>query len=501
MRKIREILRLYYSCHLSVRQISQSCKVSRPAITGYLNKVKTFNLSWPLPENLSDEDLDTLLFPTERKLRNQVKTPDWEYVCRELKRKGVTRQILWEEYIEKNPDGISYSLYCTYLREWLKKQDVTMRIVHKAGEKVFVDYAGPTVSVTTDQGIINAQIFIAVCGASNYTYVEATASQNLNDWTSSHVRAFKFFGGTPQIIVTDNLKSGVTKADYYEPDINRCYHELAKHYDLAVIPARSRKPKDKAKVEGAVLIAERWILARIRDEQFFSLVALNKRISELLKEFNQRPFQKMNGSRASMFEEIERHELKALPEIHYEFADFKIARVNVDYHIEYKNHYYSVPYQYVRNEVTLRVTAQIIEIFAKNVRIASHFRSNKKGAHTTIPEHMPKKHQDYATWTPERISQWANKVGPATSELTRRIIESRQHPQQGFRSCFGLLRLEESYSAARLEVACERALMYGTYTYQSVKSMLKSGFDKKKVNEQPVKSIQHENIRGQSILQ
>ena len=501
MRKLKEILRLYYSCHQSQRRISVSCSVSRPTIKKYIAKMKKAGFTWPLPDNITEEQLEASLYPPEHPNTFSAAPPNWGELSKELKKKNVTRMLLWEEYIEQNPNGLGYSRFCSCFRDWLRCQDPVMRQIHKGGEKLFIDYAGPTVPVYINGEIKNAQIFVATFGASNYTYVEATFSQNLFDWLSSHVRAFKFFGGVPKILVPDNLKSGVTKACYYEPDINKSYHDLSVHYDTTVIPARSRHPKDKAKVENAVLVTERWILAKLRHFKFFSLAELNRKISELLIQLNNKPFQKMDGCRKSLYEEVDKPLLQPLPIQHYQFSEFKLAKVNIDYHVEYKKHYYSVPYQFVRQSVELRITENTLEVFSKNNRIASHLRSDRKGFHTTTKEHMPKKHQHYSEWSPERILSWGGKIGPCTRELLDMILKSRKHHQQGYRSCLGVLRLEKNYGSNRLESASARALKYKAISYKSIHSILKCGLDRVHTKTTSKFSISHDNIRGQSILQ
>lgn len=502
MIKLREILRLYYECKFSHRKIAISCNVSSSTVSDYLARTKAIDLSWPIPANITDSDIEELLFPKNKHLITGKPLPDWEVVSKELQKKGVTKQLLWEEYIEVNPDGIGYSRFCDLYRTFLNNnQEVSMRISHKAGEKLYVDYAGQTVDIHTENGVIAAAIFVATFGASNYSYVEATTSQSSKDWLLSHVRAFKFFGGCPEVLVPDNLKSGVTKACYYEPIINETYRELAEHYGIAVIPARKRRPKDKAKVETSVKIASMWILARIRHEKFFTLYELNQRIRELLLRFNQRDFQKIQGNREQMFLEVDKPALKSLPADDFKYSEKKLARVNIDYHIEYKGHYYSVPYTFAKKQVKLLIAEHTLEIFHENQRIASHVLSVKKGSSTTIDDHMPPKHQKYKEWNPERISKWAESIGPATCELIKRIMKSRKYPEQGFRSSLGIIRLEKKFGAQRLEQACLRALNYNALSYKSVKSMLESGFDTIPVSSnKKQQSIHHENIRGQTIL-
>lgn len=501
MRKIREILRLKWSCGLSHRQVAQSCGVARPTVTEYMQRAQAAGLSWPLPAELDDSALERLLFPALVPSRLPPRAlPDWAWVHQELKRKGVTLFLLWQEYKAICPEGYGYTWFCTHYQAWAQKLDVVMRQEHRAGEKLFVDYAGQTVPVQDPvSGTIHqAQIFVAVLGASSYTYAEATWTQSLPDWIGAHVRAFTFFGGVPELIVPDNVKSGVTQAHRYEPDLNPTYQEMAAHYGAAVVPARVRKPRDKAKVESAVLLVERWILARLRHQTFFSLAALNTALPSLLEVLNQRPFKKLPGSRLGLFETLDRPALKPLPATPYEYAEWKKARVNIDYHIEVDGHYYSVPYQLVRQQVEVRLTANCVECFYKGQRVSSHRRSTHKGRHTTLPEHMPKAHQHYLDWTPERLVRWAQTTGPATAQLVATILASRPHPQQGFRSCLGIMRLGKTYGQERLEAACQRALALDACTYKSLESILKHGFDRHPLTPDRVSPplIHHPNIRG-----
>jgi len=380
-----------------------------------------------------------------------------------------------------------------------------MRQTHKAGEKMFVDYAGQTVSVldkTTGEKDFGAQIFVAVLGASNYTYAEATKSQTLGDWTNSHVRAFEYFKGAPEVVVPDNLRTGVNKACFYEPELNRSYQDLADHYNTVILPARVRKPRDKAKVENAVLVVERWILARLRNRTFFSLGALNIAISELLEDLNHRSFKKLPGSRHSQFETLDKPALQSLPQNRYVFSQWKKVRVNIDYHVELDRHYYSTPHVLVGKQLDLRYTATTVEIFHHHKRIASHRYSHHAGKHTTVPEHMPKSHQKYLQWTPSKLIRWAHSIGPATAELTEKILTSRPHPEMGYRSCLGIFRLAKDFSSPRLEAASNRALAIGASSYKSVQSILKNGLDKEAVPQQipPTPETHHGNVRGKDYF-
>lgn len=503
MRKIVEVLRLKSDHQMSNRQIAKSCSLSHSTVRDYLDRTRLAGLAWPLDPALDNATLEGMLFPHNAPLFSAERgMPPMEYLFKELKRKGVTLQLLWYEYKQANPEGYHYSQFCHRYREWVSKLDVTLRQEHRAGEKLFVDYAGqtiPIIDLATGEEI-PAQIFIAALGCSNYTFAEASLAQDLPSWIRSHVHAFEFFGGVPGILVPDNLKSGVTHPCRYEPDINPTYQDLAQHYGTTVIPARPGHAKDKAKVESAVLVAERWILAALRNHSFFRLTELNHCISQKLQELNSRKFQKLDTTRKAMFDSLDKPALKALPCTPYEYAEWKKARVNIDYHVEVDRRYYSVPYQLVKEQVDIRLTATTVEILFKNKRVASHPRIHRQGGFTTLHEHMPKSHQKYLEWTPSRIIQWAEQQGgPMTKKLITAVLDSRPHPEQGFRSCLGIMRIGKHYSPDRLEAACARALTIKAYSYKSVESILKNGLDQlplpfeAKEHHQPQT---HPNIRG-----
>lgn len=501
MRKIRECLRLRFEAGLSGRQIAASLQVARSTVGDYERRFAGAGLSWPLPDSLSDAELERRLFPPPPAVPAKTRPiPDWAVIHQELRRPGVTLMLLWEEYRAAYPQGFGYSWFCKAYEAWSGRLDVVMRQHHRAGETLFVDYAGQTVEVIDRRSgeIRTAQIFVAVLGASNYTYAEATWSQGLSDWIGAHVRAFELLGGVPAVLVPDNLASGVSKAHRYEPDLNPTYAELAEHYGVAVVPARVRKPRDKAKVEVGVQLVERWILAALRRRTFFSLRELNAAIAELLVRLNQRPFKKLPGSRCEAFEAIDRPALRALPASPYVFATWKRVRVNIDYHVEVDGHYYSVPYALVKQALDVRLTEHTIECFHRRQRVASHARSTLKGRHTTVAEHMPKAHQKYAEWTPERLVRWAEKSGPATAGVVGHILANRPHPQQGFRSCLGILRLGERYGAQRLEAACQRALRLNACRYKSIESILQRGLDRQPLPEQRTLDLpaNHDHLRG-----
>jgi len=500
MRKIKEVLRLRWEAGRSHREIAASCRLGATTVGDYLLRAQAAGLSWPLPEGMDDEELDRRLFPPTPGAAHERPLPDWPAIHQELRRKGVTLGLLWQEYRAVHPDGYQYSQFCDLYRRWARAVDPVLRQHYVAGERLFVDYAGQTVPVvdrrTGEER--EAQIFVAVSGASNYTYAEATWTQGLADWITSHRRCFEFMGGVHALIVPDNVKSGVTSPCFYDPDLNRTYQDLAEHYGTAVLPARVRRPRDKAKVETGVQCVERWILARLRNRRFFSLAELNRAIWELLAEYNRRPFQKLPGCRQSLFEELERPVLRPLPERPYEYAQWRKARVNIDYHVEVERHYYSVPYQLVRQEVEVRLTQTTVEILHRGKRVASHLRSFAQGRHTTIPEHMPRNHREYLDWSPSRLIRWAQQMGPATAAVVEQILSARAHPAQGYRACLGILRLGKRCGEGRLEAACRRALAVEALSYRSIDSILKHGLDAQPLPEALplVSPIAHPHIRG-----
>ena len=499
MRKIREVLRLYHAAGMSVRAIARSVKASPSTVGEYIRRAEVHGLGWPLPGSLDDGELERRLFPAPAPSGTRRPLPDWSKVHRELRRKGVTLALLWQEYKASHPEGLQYSWFCEQYRAWASTLDVVMRQEHRAGEKMFVDYAGQTVPVVDRETgeERQAQVFVAVLGASSYTFAEATWTQTLPDWTASHVRAFEFFGGCPELVIPDNLRSAVSRAQRYEPDINPTYHDLADHYGVAVLPARARRPRDKAKVEVAVQVVERWILAALRNRTFFSLAELNAAIARLLERLNARAFRKLPGSRRSLFEQLDRPALRPLPTERYVFAEWKKVRVNIDYHVEVDGHYYSVPHALVRRQLDVRLTATTVECLYRGQRVASHPRSTLKGRHTTADEHMPEKHRQMGQWTPQRFIRWADSIGPNTAALITNVLRSRRHPQQAYRSCLGLLRLANTYSEARLEAAAARAMAIGAHSYRSVASILAHRLDENPPEQIELGvPIEHDNIRG-----
>lgn len=499
MRKVREVLRLKHACGASDRLIAQSLGIGRTTVGEYLRRAAVVGMTWPV--ELDDAELERLLFTPAGFYEGPTRPqPDWSRMHAELRRRGVTLMLLWEEYRAEHADGYGYSRFCDLYGEWRKGITATMRQPHVAGEKLFVDFAGDTVPVIDGlTGEVRAaHVFVAVLGASNYTFAEARWSEGLADWIGAHVDALAFLGGVPKLIVCDNLKAGVTAACRYEPGINRTYQDMATHYGTSILPARVRRPRDKAKVENGVLIVERFILARLRNRQFFSLEELNQAIRELLDELNARLMRKLGASRRAFFEALDLPALKALPDEPYQYAEWKKCRVAPDYHVDLHGHLYSVPHALIREVLEARMTGTTVELFHRGRRVASHARSALRNRHTTISEHMPSSHRRYAEWTPARIAREAERVGSATAGLCAAIMRAKPHPEQGFRACLGILRLAKSYGSERLEAACRRGLDIGATTYGSIASILKSGLDRAYREEGTVEPspIDHTNIRG-----
>lgn len=499
MRRIKEVLRLHFEQNRSRRLIAQTVGASPTTVGDYIARAQAAGLTYPLPENLDDDELDRLLFPLPPPVTAQRAEPDWPAVYASLRTKGMTLTLAWQEYKSVHPDGYQLSWFFQAYRQYVGKLGFTLRQFHPAG-RCFVDYSGATASVIDEATgeVREAQIFVATMGASNYTYVEATWSQKLPDWIRSHVRLLEFLGGVPELLIPDNLKSGVKQASFYDPQINPTFREFAAYYQFTVLPTRPRKPRDKAKVENSVLIVQRWILARLRNRRFFSLTELNVAIAELVRDMNTRQFKKLPGNRQSAFDSIDRPALKALPEQAYEYAQWGLARVHIDCHIEVDGHYYSVPYRWLREQVDTRLTDTVLEVFAKGKRIASHVRSYDRGRHTTVVEHLPPKHQQYLGWSAERLASWAERIGPSVKLVVERLLAGREHSQQAYRTCLGVIRLGKTYGDDRLEAACHRALHVNAVAYRSVESMLKTGMDKKPLILEPAQTTLplHENVRG-----
>lgn len=500
MHKINDVLRLRHEAKLSHEKIGLALGLSKGVVAKYLSLSQAQGLSWPLPDGMDDAALARQLFPVADKPDRLVE-PDYPHIHQELKRKAVTLQLLWSEYATAHAEqAYRYSRYCDLYRAWVARQKRSMRQRHLAGEKLFIDYCGPTMGVVDPSTgeLRQAQIFVAVLGASSYTYAEATWTQGLPDWIASHQRTFRFLGGVPTLLVPDNLRSAVSKPCRYAPQPNDTYQEMARHYGVAILPARPYKPQDKAKAEVGVQVVERWIMARLRHHTFFSLAELNSAIAKLLVELNARPFQKLPGSRQSAFETLDKPVLRPLPDEAYDYAEWKQAKAGIDYHIEAAKHFYSVPHRLVGQRLDVRLGSALVEIFHHGQRVASHPRQ-AKGGFTTLPEHMPTAHQQHQQWSPERFLRWADDIGPCTREVVKRQLQERPHPEHGYRACLGLLNLARRFTRPRLEQACERALALGAPGYRSIHSILQSGLDRQPLNS--ASSTQgelplHENVRG-----
>jgi transposase len=507
MRQIREILRQKWALRLSHRAVAGSLGVGLGTISSVVTRAQAAGLDWAQIEPLTETVLESRLYGRpEVAGQRQRPWPDCAWIHAERAKPGVTLELLHLEYLERHPDGYRYTQFCDIYRRWLKRRGLSMRQVHRAGEKMFVDYAGqkPHLVDPTTGEVRAVELFVAVLGASNYTYAEATLTQQVPDWLASHQRAFSFFGGVTSAVVCDQLKSGVTVACRYEPGLQRTYEEFAQHAGTVILPARPAKPRDKAKIEVAVQIAERWILARLRHETFFSLAALNARIAELLADLNARQMRRYRASRRELFERLDQPALRPLPSAPFVYAEWKFARVNVDYHVALDDHYYSVPYTLLHERVDARLTATTVEVFHRGQRVAAHPRSPLRGRHTTDPAHMPKAHQQHLEWSPSRLIAWGRTIGPHTAALVDAILADRPHPEQGYRSCLGILRLAKRYGDARLERACARAGAVGARSYRHVDSILKHGLDRlptlgpaAPLTLAPV----HEHLRGRGYYQ
>jgi len=501
MRQVREVLRLKHVCGHSGHQIAAMVGISRYTVAEYLRRAGVVGLTWPVPADLDDAALERKLFSPPFAAGEPTRPqPDWPRVHAELRRPNVTLLLVWEEYRRGQPEGYGYSRFCELYAAWRGRLSPTMRQTHPAGERMFVDYAGQTVELidSATGEVRRAQVFVAALGASNFTYAEARWTQALPDWIGCHVGAFASFGGVPRQIVCDNLKAGVTASCRYEPGISRTYQDMASHYGTAVLPARVRRPRDKAKVEVAVQVVQRWILARLRHQKFFSLAELNAAIFALMVDLNDRPMRHLGTSRRALFETLERPALLALPALPYVYAEWRRCRAGLDYHVEVQGHYYSVPYRLMREIIEARITDQTVELFHRGNRVASHLRSPRAHRHTTTAEHMPSAHRRYADWTPTRLLREAAAIGPATIALVERIMAAKPHPEQGFRTCLGILRLVRGYGPERLEAACQRGLDIGAGSYRSVQSILRHGLDRafrpEPIPDEPPGS--HGNIRG-----
>ena len=502
MRQIKEVLRLRNQHQLSIREIARSCGLAVSTVGDYLHRARAAGLNWPLPETLTESQLFEQLLgavgeaPAVEPARP---LPDWSAVRAELRRPSVTLQLVWREYRQVQPEGYGYSQFCQLYRRWAGQLDPTLRQVQVPGEKMFVDWAGQTVPIhdSSDGTTSAASVFVAVLGASNKTFAEGFANQQLPAWIAAHCHAYAYFGGVAKVTVPDNPRTAVIRPCRYEPILQRSYQEMAEHYGTVIIPARIKRPRDKAHVETAVQITQRQILAALRDQRFFSVGALNEAITPLLAQLNAQPFQKLEGSRNSWFATLEQPALLPLPTAPFQFAHWSQAQVNIDYHVVVDKHYYSVPYSLIHQVLDVRLTDTTVELFAQGKRVAAHARSYLPGRSTTVEAHRPKSHQRYLQWTPGRMIAWGQKSGPCCAQVLRTILESRPHPEQGFRSCLGIIRLGKGAGEARLEAACRRALHFGTCSYRSIKSILENRLDQQPLQpELPLPSPTHDNLRG-----
>lgn len=503
MRSVREVLRQKWVLKKSHREVARSLGISAGYVGGIMVRVASLQLDWAQVQAMTEEALEERLYGPRLGPGVERPLPDPVYIHAERRRPGVTLELLHMEYLEKHPNGYRYTQFCEVYRQWVQKHRLSMRQIHRGGEKLFADYSGkrPHIVDPNTGECVDVELFVAVLGASSLTYAEATASQRGPDFIGSHVRAFDYFGGVAAALVPDQLKSGVTKACRYEPGIQRTYEEMARHYGTVVLPARPARPRDKAKVERAVQVAQRWILARLRNETFFSLEALNVRIGELLEELNNRKMRVYGESRRDLFERLEKAALLPLPAERFSYGEWKQVRVNIDYHVAIDGHFYSVSYELVHEQLEARFTLTTVELFRRGERVTSHARSFNKGGFTTKPEHMPKAHQKHLEWTPSRIIHWASTLGPNTEALVKAILADRPHPEMGYRSCLGILRLGKRYGNERLEAACGRAVAVNARSYRHVESILLKGLDRMPLPPGPSSQTElglgeHENLRG-----
>jgi transposase len=502
MRRIRRVLELHFGARTSARLIALEVGVGRSTVQDYVARATGARLGWPLPPDLSDAELEQRLFPRQSAAKPGVRRhpePDWAALVREMKRPGVSLMILWEEYQAVHPQGYGYSRFCDLYRAFERRLSPSMRQNHAAGHKAFVDYSGKKVPIVDPHTgeIRMAEIFIAVLGASNLTYAEASWTQTLPDWIGAHIRMFRFYGAAPRLLVPDNLKSGVNKASFYDPEVNRTYAAMAAHYRVGVLPARPRKPKDKASVEAGVRFAQYYILGRLRNVTFFSLAECNEAIAAAVERMNGREMRRLGVSRRQLYEAVERATMHDLPEQDYEYAEWHLARVGIDYHVEVAGFYYSVPHALIREQVDTRATARTIEVFHRGLRVAAHPRRYGGPRHGTDPDHMPSAHRRYAEWTPDRFARQARDIGPHTEALILAVLARRPHPEQGFRTCIGILRLFRGLTADRAEAVSLRAIEIGVLSYDSVASILRHRLDRTAAS--PTADdvpLLHANIRG-----
>lgn len=506
MHKVREVLRLKWLLGRPHRETARGVGISSGSVAAILVRARDAKLSWDEVARLSDEELELRLYGARAPTIREQTLPDPVELHTELRRPGVTLELLHLEYLERHPDGYRYSAFCEHYRRWHRRCRPSMRQVHKGGEKLFCDFSGkrPHLVDSATGEVINVELFVAALGASSYIYAEAVANQQVPGWIQCHIHAFEFIGGTTAVVVPDQLKSGVTSPCRYEPGLQRTYAEMARHYGTVIIPARPGKARDKAKVEVAVQVAQRWVLARIRDEVFFTLADLNQRIRELVDALNDRPMKTYgNKSRRQLFEQLDKPFLQPLPAERYDVAEWRKARVNIDYHVDVDHHFYSAPYTLIHEKLDVRLTATTVELLHAGKRVASHLRAFSRGSHTTVAEHMPRAHQKHLEWSPSRLLNWAATVGPGARALVGEILASRPHPEMGYRSCLGILRLSKRYDKERLDAACARAVVAGARSYRHVATILKNGLDRVPLDDSEATQLPllHENVRGSDYYQ
>ena len=475
LRMIKDVIRLKWHGQLSHEQIATTLKVCKGVVAKYVSLASAAGLDWETVQDWSEKRLGSMLLPRSATAQPFVE-PDWARIHRELDRKGMTLMLLWQEYVAANPDGRTwrYTQFCEHYKAFANRLKRSMRQHRRAGEKLFVDFAGPTVALTDGS---RAQIFVAAMAASSFVFACAVLAQRLEDWIACMVRALHFYGGVPQLIVPDNPRAVISSPDKYEPRANDTVQDFARYYGTSVLPARPRTPRDKASVESSVQVMTRWVLMRLRHHRFDIVAQVDAAIAELLPSVNERPFQKLPGSRASTFAEIDAPVLMPLPSQPYELARFKTVKVHIDYHVELHGHRYSVPHALVGQMLEARITGHGVELLLRGQRVAAHARNDRRGGFTTLDQHMPAAHRAHMQWTPQRLIDWGQRVGLACGELVKRLLQTYKHPEHGYRSCLGLLSLSRRYGNDRLEAACERALALGTFRYRHVRDLLANNRD------------------------
>ena len=504
MKKIKEVLRLKYEVGLSNRAIAGACKISNSTVGDYLRRAANAGLRWPLGE-LGDDELDRKLFPEDQPIQSEPEypIPDWAKINTDKRQKGVTLRLLWQEYKEQYPNGYQYSQFCEHYQRWKKQQvEPSMHKEHKGGEEMEVDYAGLKMHMIDPETgeVIKISVFVATLPASNYLYAEPHLNEDQKNWNNGHARAFEYFGGVVKIVVPDNLKTGITKPNYYEPGVNLAYQDLAEYYKFAVLPARVRKPKDKGAVENGVQNVERWVIAPLRNCQFFSFHEVQTAIRVQLEVLNNRTMQGSGQSRRQEFEAIDLPNLRPLPERPYEYAEWKIATVHIDYHVEFENHLYSVPFHLIHQRVEIRATEKMVEIFHQGKSVAIHPRNYRKARYSTQQAHMPANHQFITEINSDKLLEWAEKIGPHTLTLIQAALKSRDYPEQAYRTCLGILKLAKKYSPVHMETACQIIFESKVFSYKSLEQELI--FLQKKPASQGVEALPtHENIRGAEYYQ